>query len=599
MPIHLLPDFLINQIAAGEVVERPASIVKELAENSLDAGATVIEIRLERGGIDRIVVRDDGCGIPAAELPLAIQRHATSKIASADELFSVATKGFRGEALAAIAAVTRLSLASRPAKAPHGMRLDAATGELTPTAMPTGTEVDCRDLFAQLPARRKFLKNPATEAQHAAESARRLALAHPEVAWHLVHQGKTLWRVPAQPLEARFQALLNVHLAQWRAVAASTAAAELTGWVIAPRHAHEGTRATLQYLFVNRRAVRDRLLTQAVRQAYQEVLHGARQPSFVLFLTLDPSLVDVNVHPAKSEVRFRDPSAVFHLVAEAVRAALAPTVAAPKQRDEELRWPSAAQEAAPAPVLPFPPNRANDAAARYLAFVEHGFGATPPAITQDVSAFPDRSEPAESRECALPSAAIPPLGHALAQLHGVYILAQNARGLVVVDMHAAHERIQLEALKRAWQTEALPTQTLLTPLAVALNGEEMALYHEHHANLAALGLESSLLDPQHIAVRTHPSFVAPSEVPALVRAILAELKVAPASTALTARRDALLACIACHSAVRANRHLTLPEMEALLRALEATERGGQCNHGRPTWIELPMTALDALFWRGR
>lgn len=645
MAIHLLPDSLINQIAAGEVVERPASIVKELAENSLDAGASSIEIRLEQGGIDRIVVRDNGCGIPADELPLAIQRHATSKIATFDDLFAVATKGFRGEALSAIAAVTHLRIASRPAAAPHGMQLDAASGELTPTAMAPGTEVDCRHLFAQIPARRKFLKSPATEAQHAVEAVRRLALAHPEVAWHLSHQGKTVWRVPAQPLEERFLALLSAHLPEWRAVGAATAVASLTGWVIAPRYAREGSRASWQYLFVNGRAVRDRLLSQAVRQAYQEVLHGSRQPSFVLYLTLDPALVDVNVHPAKSEVRFRDPAAIFHLAMQAVRAALAPTVpltpsdnalpsadrAAPAQPGSAfMPQPSlGGTDSGPAfaatsylterpwqPTLPLP--RAKDEAARYLAFAASNYRipfanhALPDAEPRHASKWPTpKSAEGDNAPQVRTSAplgefpppqeetAIAPLGHALAQLHGRYILAQNASGLVIVDMHAAHERIQLEALKRAWQKEALPTQPLLTPVAVPLTGEEMATYCEHRMTLTALGLESTQLDPQTVTIRAHPPFVPVSELPTLLRTILAELKEAPASTALTARRDELLGCIACHSAIRANRHLTLAEMEALLRELEATDRGGQCNHGRPTWVELPLTALDALFWRGR
>jgi len=636
MPIQLLPDTLINQIAAGEVVERPASIVKELAENSLDAGATEIAIHLEAGGIERVCVRDDGCGIPASELPLAVARHATSKIDSLKALLSVTTKGFRGEALAAIAAVTHLTIASRPREAPHGMKLDARSGELTPYAMAPGTEVDCRALFDTVPARRKFLKTPQTEAHHAIEAARRLALAHPQVAWQVTHNDKLVWRLAPQSAEARFLALFHTDPAEWRLAHAETPAAQLLGWVIEPRFARESARQALQYLFVNGRAVRDRLLAQAVRQAYHDVLHGHRQPSYVLFLTVAPELVDVNVHPAKSEVRFRDPNAIFRLVNGAIAQALAPTVVFPQPLGTEATeaagktQPPLATERATAPAtraivsspaaqqrLPFGTSTVRDSAnARYLAFAAHAFvdantarsetatpapttppGALPPLAPAHEHAAPEVAAP--SPPPVEPSATEPPLGYALAQLHGIYILAQNRRGLVLVDMHAAHERILYERLKRHYDEAALPAQPLLHPVPVRLNGAALATFTEHRVTLAQLGLEASLLDTETIAVRTHPPFVAPREIPALVAELLETLRDAPTSNAVTARRDALLARVACHGAVRANRALTHDEMNALLRDLEATERGGQCNHGRPTWIELPLAALDALFLRGQ
>ncbi|GAB6049741.1 DNA mismatch repair endonuclease MutL [Hydrogenophilus islandicus] len=637
MPIQLLPDALINQIAAGEVVERPASIVKELAENSLDAGATAIEIRLEGGGIDRVCVRDDGCGIPADELPLAVARHATSKIGSFDDLVRVATKGFRGEALAAIAAVTQLTIASRPRGAPHGMRLDVASGEIAPCAIPPGTEVDCRALFATVPARRKFLKSPATELHHAQEAARRLALAHPQVAWHLLHNGKTLWRLPAQPPAHRFFTLLTEDPTRWREVTATTPAAELFGWVIEPRFAQATPQQAVQYLFVNGRAVRDRLLAQAVKRSYADILHGERQPSYALFLTIDPERVDVNVHPAKSEVRFRDPNAVFHLVHSAVSAALAPTVAPAsgslRPAPSDSLTPSASDRVrAATPAAPphtaysnsfrsSPPRVAEPTITRYLDLAAHAFRqealplhpeprtpaappeTSPPAPDARTGAKqplrPENQLPQETPPEHAPSQETPPLGHALAQLHGIYLLAQNERGLVVVDMHAAHERILYERLKRAYDATGILPQPLLTPIPVPLRGEALALFGEHRETLASLGFEASQIDAQTIAVRTHPSFVAPNDIPELVGEILAELADAPSAHAATAYRDRLLARIACHSAVRANRRLTHDEMETLLRDLEATERGGQCNHGRPTWIELPLAALDALFLRGR
>ncbi len=650
--IEPLPDALIDQIAAGEVVERPASIVKELAENSLDAGARAIEIVLERGGIDRVLVRDDGCGIPAEELPLALARHATSKIRSFDDLYAITTKGFRGEALAAIASVTDLTLASRTIQASHGMRLAARTGELVPCAMAVGTEVDCRDLFFELPARRKFLRAPATEAAHAIEAARRLALAHPTVAWHVRADGKTVWQLPAQEHWARVQALLWLDAAAWLAIERTTAVARVSGWCLRPTAATAAQRNAIQYLFVNGRAVRDRMLAQAIRHAYADVLHGASQPQYVLFLDLDPSRVDVNVHPAKIEVRFRDGNAVFGLVRDAIAAAIAqPRLTAVPSDAYASALPSdtapSAQRSAPSspssPLLssPYPrparseraPFAVQEAPSRYQRYLDFAAEALAPSTSEQICALNEGKDtrcvpyslPESEARAALPGSearageppfataltssfgamppgeeepVVPPLGYALAQLHGIYLLAQNAQGLVIVDIHAAHERVLYEQLKAQYE-RGIASQPLLVPQVVTLDPIAAATLVEHTTTLAGLGLEISALGERQIAVRAHPPFVATQELPALLHELAKELAHSDSPQALTARRDALLARLACHGAVRAGRKMTLEEMNALLRQIERTPRAEQCNHGRPTWVQLPLAALDGLFLRGR
>ncbi|MCX7946479.1 MAG: DNA mismatch repair endonuclease MutL [Hydrogenophilus sp.] len=581
MPIRLLPDHLINQIAAGEVVERPASIVKELIDNSLDAGAHQIVVHLTAGGIERIIVRDDGCGIPPDELPLAVARHATSKIATPEDLTRITTLGFRGEALAAIAAVAHLILSSRLSTAPHGVQFDAATGQRSPIAIPPGTEITVESLFAALPARRKFLRTPATEAQHAVETVRRLALAYPEVAWHLTHNGRTLWRLPPQTADDRLCALYPIDPNRWRSIAHETPLAALTGWILLPSAAT--SRPLLQHLYVNRRPIRDRLLTQAIKHATADLLPTGAQPAYCLFLTIDPTHVDVNVHPSKSEVRFREPDAIFHLVKTALTRALAPTLPSPAPLSGRSIAESPSPYTLSAPPLSAPlPSSSPGPSLHPLAPSSPSPSSTgvPPSFTSLLS------DP-------------PSLGTPIAELDGIYCIARNADGLVIVDIHAAHERILYERLKKAWDGLSLPRQPLLQPLTLTLSAEQMATFHQHQQTLAALGLETTPLGPHTIALRTHPPFVAVAHLADLLAALLDELAHAPAAHAIQAYRDALLARLACHAAVRAGHPLTLPEMAQLLRDLEATERGGQCNHGRPTYLQIPRRDLDRHFRRGR
>jgi DNA mismatch repair protein MutL len=578
--IRPLPDPLISQIAAGEVVERPASIVKELVENALDAGATRIDIRLEGGGIRRVLVTDDGSGIPRDELPLALARHATSKIASLQDLEAVLSFGFRGEALAAIAAVATVSITSRERDAPSAFRIASAGGAIEPAAGSPGTRVDVADLFFNTPARRKFLRTEATELGHCIAQVERIAAAHPAVAFSVFHEGRIVRDLPAATLRDRVAALLpDEFAAAARAVEAHAGALRLRGWVGLPTAAR--ARADAQYFYVNGRYVRDKLLAHAVRAAYADVLHGQSQPMYVLFLDIDPARVDVNVHPTKIEVRFRDAQAVHQFVLHAVQEALAPlrqSAAGAAQQEQAQRT--------DAPVAPWP-QRAEQPAL---------------GIAQPVAEYLALFAPAAERAAAPPSehgAAAFPLGFALAQLAGVYVLAQNHTGLVLVDMHAAHERIVYEKLKRQLDARAIPQQRLLIPQVFAADALELATAQEHADTLAALGFDLAPAGPSQLALRALPALLSGADGAALARDVLRDLRDYGGSRVLTEHRNELLATLACHAAVRANRRLTVDEMNALLREMEATERADQCNHGRPTWIELSLADLDKLFLRGR
>ena len=604
--IHRLPDLLVNQIAAGEVVERPASVLKEVLENAVDAGSRAIEVQLEQGGVRRIRVADDGCGIEREDLALALERHATSKIASLDDLERVGTMGFRGEALAAIAAVARTSITSRATGAAHAWRIDGDDRSLAPAALNHGTVVDVADLYYNTPARRKFLKSEGTEFAHCDEMFRRVALARPDIALQLAHNGRVSHRLPVATPLARVAALMgDDFVAHAREVEAESGVLRLTGLASLPAYSRASRDA--QYFFVNGRFVRDKLLTHAVRQAYADILHGARHPAYVLFLTLDPAGVDVNVHPAKIEVRFRDSRAVHQFVFHALTRALAESGAALAGR-EAVAEPAPPTAATPAPAAatpraPYPPvppvqgQLAMESASR--AYYDFVGGARPAAggTAPGAGAMPAPAQALAPRP--LPSTEhAPPLGYALAQLHGIYVLAQNEHGLVLVDMHAAHERILYEKLKTV--IDGRPSvQRLLIPAVFGVSARDMAAAEEHEEVLSRMGFEIAPAGPQELAVRSVPALLANAPVAELVRKLLEELREFPATEVITARRNELLATMACHGAVRANRQLTVPEMNALLREMEATERADQCNHGRPTWTQLSMQELDRFFMRGQ
>jgi DNA mismatch repair protein MutL len=580
--IRVLPDLLISQIAAGEVVERPASALKELLENSLDAGARAVAVELAEGGAQLIAVTDDGAGIARDELPLALARHATSKIASLDDLTRVASLGFRGEALASIGAVARVTLVSRHADEKHGWRIRCDGGAIAapePAATARGTRVEVRDLYFNTPARRKFLKTAATEQAHCEDALKRVALSRPDLSLALKVGGRARWHLKPAPLERRAADLLGEEFAGAAlAVDESAAGLRLSGLAALPAYARAARDE--QYFYVNGRYVRDKLLAHAVREAYRDVLHHQRHPAYVLALELPPEAVDVNVHPTKTEVRFRDARAVHQFVFHALHKALAGSSAGarPAAAPAPLLPASAAYRAAPAQLgVPF---SASQPAAAYLAAY---------AAARDDAAAEPRAGEAEA----------PPLGYALAQLCGVYILAQNAHGLVVVDMHAAHERIVYEQLKGALDGAAAPSQPLLIPAAFPADPRDVEAVEQNRELIENLGFELAVLSPTSLAVRAVPSLLAQADVERLARDLLADIREFGASQAATARRNELLSTLACHGAVRANRRLSVPEMNALLREMEATERSGQCNHGRPTWFQLSLADLDRLFLRGR
>ena len=596
-PIQALSDQLISQIAAGEVVDRPSAVVKELLENALDAGSTQITVRLEEGGVKRIAITDNGCGIPPEQMPLALERHATSKIASLDDLEHVGTLGFRGEALASIASVAQLTLTSRTADAPHAWEIcGGKAGQVVPSSGAVGTTIDVRDLYFNTPARRKFLKSEQTEFGHCAEVVRRLALSRPDVTFSLTHNGKTVdhWNISA--IDKRSAQVLGGEFANARlALDESAGPLRLHGFIGLPTASK--TRADSQYFYVNGRFVRDKLLTHAVRAAYQDVLHGDRYPSYVLALDLDPALVDVNVHPSKIEVRFRDSRAVHQFVFHAVSRALAQTSAT-------------AHGTAPAPVTATPGALPWIREQKQASFTPQ-FAASPSGVAQTLADYgslfsgtqqPPRAEPPPA-PANMTSQESPedefPLGFALAQLHGIYILAQNRKGLVLVDMHAAHERILYEQLKNALDENAIQVQPLLIPVTFYADAIEVGTAEENPETLQSLGFEISALSPTTLAVRAVPALLKNADAQSLARDVLRDIREFGGSRVLLEQRNELLGTLACHTAVRANRSLTLPEMNALLRQMEATERADQCNHGRPTWVPLALADLDRLFLRGQ
>ena len=609
-----LPDLLISQIAAGEVVERPASVLKELLENALDAGSTAIQIQLEEGGVKLIRVTDDGCGITRDDLALALTRHATSKIASLDDLERVATLGFRGEALASVAAVARVTLTSRAtgAEGPtaHAWRMQAEAGAAPePAALLAGTVVEMRDLYYNTPARRKFLKSEATEFAHCMDAVKRIALAHPTVAFTVSHNGRVGLHLTRGDARSRAGAILgDEFLAESRAVdtgprldpATGNSGLRVFGHCALPTHSR--ARSDAQYCYVNGRFVRDKLLSHALREAYQDMLHGSRYPAYCLFVEVDPAAVDVNVHPAKTEVRFRDGRAVHQFVFHAVQRTLASNLASTHaESTSHTEQPGAvaptafgnpgAFQASSRPAYNHWPARQESlrvnepATAAYLALAQR-------ALADNTDSLPAQPMPATSDDT-------PPLGYAIAQLHGVYVLAQNALGLVLVDMHAAHERILYEKLKTALDERQVATQALLIPAVFSADPLLVAAAEEHAEALYGIGFDLAPVGPAQLAVRGVPSLLQAADPAELARSLLSELREHGVSQLLAARRNELLATMACHGAVRARRQLSIPEMNALLRQMEETERADQCNHGRPTWTQLSMAELDRLFLRGR
>ena len=611
--IQPLSDQLISQIAAGEVIERPAAVVKELLENALDAGASQVTIRLEQGGVKRIAVCDNGRGIPPDELPLALARHATSKIATLTDLESVLSLGFRGEALASIASVAQLTLTSRTADAPHAWEIGPGAIQPSPASGAVGTTVDVQDLYFNTPARRKFLKSDQTEYGHCAEVVRRVALARPDVSFTLTHNGRTVEHWTACEMDKRSAQLLGEEFAQAR-LALEEASGELRihGYAGLPTAAR--LRADAQYFYVNGRFVRDKLLTHAVRAAYQDVLHGERYPSYVLRLDLDPTLVDVNVHPSKIEVRFRDGRAVHQFVFHAVSRALAQTSAT-----------AAGTVPAPQPAAtlggalsPSPWQRPQQQASFGTQFTPRFGQAETGGVTQSAANYgalfdglrpqSDAVEGSQIRQPDAPYVVTPqpspeqqefPLGFALAQLHGVFVLAQNTAGLVLVDMHAAHERILYEQFKQALDEDAVQVQPLLIPVTFFADPVEVGAAEENRETLQTLGFDIAVLSPTTLAVRAIPALLKNADAQGLARDVLRDVREYGGSRLLVERRNELLGTLACHTAVRANRMLTVPEMNALLRQMEATERADQCNHGRPTWVQLGLAELDRLFLRGQ
>jgi DNA mismatch repair protein MutL len=612
-PIQALPDQLISQIAAGEVVERPSAVVKELLENALDAGATQITIRLEEGGVKRIAITDNGRGIAPEQLPLALARHATSKIASLHDLENVGTLGFRGEALASIASVAAVTITSRTADAPHAFEIVGShAGTVAPSSGACGTTIDVQDLYFSTPARRKFLKSEQTEYGHCAEVVRRIALARPDVAFSLSHNGRTIDHWMVTDMARRSAQILGSDFADARIdVDEAAGPLRLQGYAGLPTASK--ARADGQFFYVNGRYVRDKLLVHAVRAAYQDVLHGDRFPSYVLALELDPALVDVNVHPSKIEVRFRDSRAVHQFVFHAVQRALAQTSAT-------------AHGSVPAPLsaaqLPgAEPRRAHEQVSFGNALsptfspspyaAGSRWDAQPAGVAQKMESygalFNTASAPAPVAAFAEPAQPLSndafPLGFALAQLHGIYILAQNERGLVLVDMHAAHERILYEQLKNALDAQVngqeMQVQQLLIPVTFFADAVEVGTATEHAETLAALGFDIGALSPTTLAVRAVPTLLKNADAQTLARDVLRDVREYGGSRVLIERRNELLGTLACHTAVRANRILAVPEMNALLRQMESTERADQCNHGRPTWVQLEIGALDKLFLRGQ
>jgi DNA mismatch repair protein MutL len=613
--IHILPDLLISQIAAGEVVERPASALKELLENSLDAGADEISVQLQEGGTKQIRVADNGSGIGHAELKLALLRHATSKIDSLQDLESVTSLGFRGEALASIAAVSHLTLISRSIGAEHGWKVESE-GERVSAAVPAplsqGTLVEVRNVYFNTPARRKFLRSPATEFGHAEEAFKRIALSRPDVCLTLTHNGRVKWRLQASSETGRIREILGEGFGE-SAIEVDTGAGpfRLHGLIAQPAHSR-ASRDT-QYTFVNGRFVRDRVLAHAIREAYHDVLHNARHAAYVLFLELEPGLVDVNVHPSKVEVRFREARAIHQFVFHALEKALSTTrPAMPVTNNtglaESIAATAARSSSTPLSAASSTPPTSAPPSSRSL---QSGISFRPSHPGMPLRAAQTEqfysvlfAEQQTSRAANEPNQAPAdeedhPLGFALAQLAGIYILAQNRAGLIVVDTHAAHERIVYESLKAAVDSDRVSMQALLIPTTITASELEVATVEENHELLNTLGFDFAVIAPNAIAVRSIPSLLRNADAAHLAHETLSEIAEYGAGRVLTERRNEMLATMACHAAVRANRQLTIAEMNALLRDMEATERSGQCNHGRPTWFQVTLAELDRMFMRGK
>lgn len=632
--IHLLPDQLISQIAAGEVIERPASVLKELVENAIDAGSTQIELRLDGGGIRRLCVIDNGSGIPKEELALALTRHATSKIRSLSELESVNSMGFRGEALASIASVARLTLTSRTASQKHAWSIDGQHGVIEPAAGSTGTVVDVQQLFDEIPARRKFLKSEQTEFSHCVDAIERIALAYPSISFRIFHNDKPYKQWQATDTLQRIRDVLGKEfLDAGLEVNHSSAVCSIHGLVVQPSAAR--AKADKQYFYVNGRFIRDRTVSHAIRSAYADVLHGDRQPAFVLFLSIDPNLVDVNVHPAKSEIRFRDSGAIHRFMQHSVSQALAklggqgavhqlneadanPPFIASKDNtavsgdtaiNSKTKGLATLNQANPfigaKPAVTYqkpiqtslsinqseawqhayaPLNTTNPSLSETAPFVGSSFGGAVGEAQVNISTSNTDDFP---------------LGMAIGQLHGIYILAQNKEGLILIDMHAAHERVLYEQLKTRIDQHDLSAQTLLVPVVFHASEKQIALIDEYASILQSLGLSLSAAGPQSIAIRAVPALLAKGDIETMVRRVLHDLENVGVSHLLTEQRNELLATMACHGSVRANRLLSLTEMNTLLRQMEQTERANQCNHGRPTWFSWSLADLDKLFMRGQ
>ncbi len=635
--IHLLSPRLANQIAAGEVVERPASVVKELLENSLDAGASKIDIEIEQGGVKLIRLRDNGYGIEKDDLPLALSRHATSKIQVLEDLEAVVSLGFRGEALASVSSVSRLTLTSRRQESDAGWQVQTEGRDMeatvSPAAHPQGTTVEVRDLFFNTPARRKFMKTEKTEFRHLEEVVKRLALSRFDVSFTLSHNGRVIHQLRSgdNPMdrERRIAGVCGSAFIDQSLkvdVAAEASGLRLSGWMGMPTFSR--SQSDLQYFFVNGRIIRDKVVNHAVRQAYQDVLYHGRHPAYVLYLELDPALVDVNVHPTKHEVRFRESRLVHDFVFRTLHRVIADVrpddttapgynsqvlASAPGQvADASTHFEQTPMSLNPAPpsapvsadVSPASGGEFNGGGAGYAGAGFQRSGVSPSRVREQVSAYGVLHEsvagPAGAAQ-ALPqgSEALPPLGYAVGQVHGIYVLAQNATGMVVVDMHAAHERIVYERMKAAYETDVVRSQPLLVPASMAVSSREADCAEEQSAVFEKLGFKLQRLGEETLVVRQVPVALAKANVEQLIRDVLGDMLMVGSSSRIERSINELLGTMACHGAVRANRQLTLPEMNGLLRDMEQTERSGQCNHGRPTWTQLTMAELDKLFMRGQ
>jgi len=596
--IHLLSPRLANQIAAGEVVERPASVVKELVENSLDAGATQLQIEIDDGGVALIRVKDNGQGISKEDLPMALSRHATSKITDLQDLEGVATLGFRGEALASVASVSRLTLLSGTQDQDHSWQVTASgrdmATEVTPCAHPIGTTVEVRDLFFNTPARRKFLKTTKTEFSHIDDVIKRIALAHFDISIQLRHAQKVVYQLhPCNNQTAKEHRLGQVlqpdFAKQALSIEAEASGLRLSGWIGLPTY--NRSQADYQFFFVNGRPVRDRVVAHAVKQAYRDVLFHGRHPAFVLYLDLDPKLVDVNVHPTKHEVRFRESRLVHDFLFHQLHKAIGSV----RPKTADLSPASLPDSYLPPPVpLGSPSPTQQNEISWQPAPRTHYEGVNEGAIAAQLQALPQLTQ-----GTALPTNTQHPMGFAVAQLHGVYILSQNTQGLILVDMHAAHERITYERLKSASDKQSLQAQPLLVPLAISATAFQTETAEQQGETLATLGFEVTVIDDNRLLIRCIPAFLYQANPEPLVLSVLNDIAEHGSSHAITSARDDILASMACHGSIRANRQLTIAEMNGLLRDMEATERSDQCNHGRPTWVQLSLAQLDKLFLRGQ